>query len=55
MNNRNRDLLAGETMFDYLRKKKMAVLEKTLNRSKAGNASDFGSSRLDQTDASVDY
>ena len=32
MNIDNRDLKQGETMFDYLKRKKRAALEKTLNR-----------------------
>jgi hypothetical protein len=32
MNIDNRDLKQGETMFDYLKRKKLAALEKTLNR-----------------------
>lgn len=32
--NSNRDMLPGETMFDYLKRKKKNMLEKTINRSK---------------------
>ena len=47
----NRDIMSGETMFDYLKRKKRAVLEKTVSRSK-GLASDFDHSRLRMSDCS---
>ena len=35
MNTENREIMPGETMFDYLKRKKKFILEKTLNRGKA--------------------
>lgn len=34
MNTENREIMPGETMFDYLKRKKKFILEKTLNRGK---------------------
>ena len=51
MNAGNKDILEGETMFDYLKRKKKFMLEKTLTRHKPNDTS-IDNSRI--KDKSID-